>query len=156
MPPYLEALPHPPLQRPPSASSSAAAATPPAPMAALAPVIPQPEHAEPANDMHSTVEQGGGGEGEALTEPTIGEPASGSSGAREAPANDEATVPDLVNEEGAGSQGPERPVLEKSSPLSKSWRGSGTKVKVSLAHWRACPPEERSKSYTLNTVICLP
>lgn len=160
MPPYLEALPHPPIQQPSSTSSTAGASataatttattagTPPAPVAASTPVVPQPEHAEPdkvvapvvnINNMNSIeLEDRGLDESEAAAEASIGEPMSGSSGAREAPANDEKMAPDLVHEEISDRQGPERPVLETSSSSSRSWRGSGTKVKVNPPYWRAC------------------
>lgn len=152
LPPYLEALPHPPIQQPSSTSSTAGASataatttattagTPPAPVAASTPVVPQPEHAEPdkvvapvvnINNMNSIeLEDRGLDESEAAAEASIGEPMSGSSGAREAPANDEKMAPDLVHEEISDRQGPERPVLETSSSSSRSWRGSGTKVKL--------------------------
>lgn len=94
-------------------------------MSAPAPVPVQPD---PVAD--SPVEQAGTKESQAVTDRSIGESVPPSSGEGETPAVAETRGTGLEKQHSSGSQGPERPVLDRSASSSK-WK-SGTKVKVCM------------------------
>ncbi|CAN0013631.1 unnamed protein product [Sphacelaria rigidula] len=130
VPPYLEALPQPPVQRP-SPTPSVPAATPEPLVASPTPTVttPAPVPTQPNKVVDLPVDQAGAEESQPVTDRSVGESAPQSSGEIEMPTEAETTGVGLAKQQSSGSQGPERPVLDKSGSSSK-WKSSGTKVKL--------------------------
>lgn len=92
---------------------------------------PAPVPTQPNKVVDLPVDQAGAEESQPVTDRSVGESAPQSSGEIEMPTEAETTGVGLAKQQSSGSQGPERPVLDKSGSSSK-WKSSGTKVKVCM------------------------